>query len=213
MNHVLRYLFFVFVVYPMTLILIGLNVRRRELLPQAGPALIVANHNSHLDALTLISLFGLKRLRYVRPVAAADFFLRNRLLGWFSTRVIGIIPLDRAPKGTRSDPLAGIVAALERSEILILFPEGTRGEPEQLAEFKTGVAHVAKRSPETSVTPIYMHGLGKSLPRGEALFVPFFCDIFVGEALHWTGNRGEFMDLLNQRMESLAAEGTFPDWN
>ena len=213
MNHVVRSLFFLFVVYPAVLIVVGLNVRRRHLLPDQGPAIVVANHNSHLDALTLMTLFGLKRLRQVRPVAAADFFLRNRWIGWFATRVIGIIPLNRNVKGVRTDPLAPIADALNRADIVILFPEGTRGEPEQLQEFKTGVSHIAKRFPSAPVVPIFLHGLGKSLPRGEALLVPFFCDVFVGESFEWTGDRESFMQKLDSRMKILADEGNFSEWN
>lgn len=35
----------------------------------------------------------------------------------------------------------------------------------------------------TTVTPIVMHGLGRSLPKGEALLVPFNCDVIIGEAM------------------------------
>ena len=109
--------------------------------------------------------------------------------------------------------LAGASAALERGDILILFPEGSRGEPEQLDAFKTGVAHLAKRYPAAAVTPVFLHGLGKALPRGTWLLVPFFCDVFVGEALAWTGERASFMAALEQRTAALAAEGHFPAWD
>ncbi len=212
MNHPLRYLFFVLVVRPVTLIVIGLNVRRRQLLPPSGSAILVANHNSHLDAFVLMSLFPLRLLSRLRPVAAADFFLKDRLRAWFATQIVGIIPLQREVKGMRIDPLADLSAALERGEILILFPEGSRGTPEQRAEFKTGIAHLAKRHPTVTITPIFTHGLGKALPRGEGILVPFFCDLFVGEPMTWTGDRESFMTDLNDRIESLACEGTIPEW-
>ncbi len=218
MIRVLRYLFFLLVIRPLALIVLGLNVRRHELLPQTGPALVVSNHNSHLDALVLMTLFGMKRLHLVNPVAAVDYFLRDqprlrhRLLGWFALNIVGIIPLERSMKGVRSDPLAGISEALEEGRVLILFPEGTRGEPEHLEDFKTGVAHVAKRHPEVPVVPVFMHGLGKALPKGEGLLVPFICDVFVGESFCWTGSRDSFMQELSERFAGLAEEGHFDEW-
>jgi 1-acyl-sn-glycerol-3-phosphate acyltransferase len=212
MNHTLRFLFFLLIVYPVMLVVIGLNVRRRHLLPSTGPAIVVANHNSHLDVMALLTLFGIRRLRIVRPVAAADFFLSNRWLAWFSTRIIGIIPLQRNVKGMRTDPLAGITQAIERGEILVLFPEGTRGEPERLEEFKNGVSHVAKRHPQVPIIPVFLHGLGKTLPRGEGLFVPFFCDVFIGEPFYWNGERDRFMQSLHERMRSLIAEAHLPEY-
>lgn len=212
MNPVLRWLFFAFVVRPVVLVVLGLNVRHRERLPKAGPALIAANHNSHLDTLVLMSLFPLNRLPTLRPVAAQGYFFRTPLLKWFSLNVIGIIPLDRKPKASGRHPLAPIDEALARGDVVILFPEGSRGEPEQLCEFKSGVAHVAERNPAVPVHPVYLHGLGKALPKGEALLVPFFCDVFAGDPLTWPGDRHAFMHDLTTRMTDLAAEGRFPAW-
>lgn len=203
----LRFLFFLLIVRPIMLIVLGFNVRNYDRLPRKGPLLIVANHNSHLDALALITLFGMKQLKHVRTVAAADYFLKNRFLAWFSVNIIGIIPFDRRMKNSgckRDHPLSPISDALGESKIVILFPEGSRGEPEKLDEFKSGVAHIAKRHPDLLVIPIFMYGFGKSLPRGEALFVPFICDLFIGEPLKWTGDRVSFMDLLNSIIRSLA---------
>lgn len=222
MNRLLRFLFFGVVVRIVVLCLLGLNVRHRERLPAQGPAILVANHNSHLDTMVLISLFPLRLLPRIRPAAAMDYFLRNKLLAWFALNIIGIIPVARKPE-TSVDviscraskpihPLQGCKDALKRGDILIFFPEGTRGEPEQRAKFKSGIAHLVEHHPEVPVIPIFMHGLGKALPRGESLLVPFFCDVFVGEALHSSGSRVDFMLNLEQGMEKLEGEGEFNKW-
>ena len=212
MNKLCRLLFFALLVRPIMLVVLGLNVRRREGLPAKGPAVLVANHNSHLDAVTLMSLFPLRMLPKLRPVAAQDYFFRNPLLKWFALRIMGILPLDREGKSKRKHPLAGINEALDRGEIVIVFPEGSRGAPEQLGDFKAGIAHIAKKNPEAPVIPIYMHGLGKVLPKGEALLVPFFLDVFIGEPIPWEGNKIEFMEHMTNQMTSLAEEGNFSPW-
>lgn len=210
--HWLRFLFFALVVRPLALVVLGMNIRHRERLPRRGPAIVVANHNSHLDALVMITLFPMRMLRRLRPVAAADYFFTYRWLAWFSLRVIGIIPIKRKHVSLKEDPLADLDAALGRGEILILFPEGARGEPEKLERFKSGIAHLAKRHPDVPITPLFLHGLGKALPRDEAVLVPFFCDVFVGEVMKWEGDKNKFMDELMAAVLALAAEGNFKDW-
>lgn len=209
MNHALRTLFFALIVRPLMMVILGTNVRRHNLLPEKGPAIIVANHNSHLDVFALMNILGLDRLRHVRPVAAADYFLTRPLRRWFSTRIVGIIPIDRKRTRRAKDgrhPLEPISEALREGAIVILFPEGSRGEPEQLSEFQSGIAHLAKRHPEAPLTPIFMHGLGKAMPKGEALIVPFFVDVFVGEAIEPTLPKKELMQTLNDSMADLAKE-------
>lgn len=233
MDSLLRWIFFGVIVRFIVWIFLGLNIRHRERLPNSGPAIIVANHNSHLDALVLISLFPLKLLPQIRPAAAMDYFLSNRLLAWFAMNIIGIIPVVRKPHPrtaknrfitaefeTANPPssrnpyhlLSHCERALYREEILIFFPEGTRGEPEKRSKFKTGIAHLLAEFPEVPVIPVYIHGLGKALPKGEALLVPFFCDVFVGKPITWEGDRNEFMQTLEEAMEELEQEGNFSEW-
>ena len=208
----LRWCFFAFVVRPLVLVILGCNVRHRSRLPAAGPAIVAANHNSHLDTLVLMALFPHRMLGRLRPVAAADYFLRHRLRSWFAHRIMGIIPLPRGRPERGTDPLAACDAALDRGEILILFPEGTRGAPEAMADFKGGVARLAERHPTVPVVPVYLHGLGKALPRGTWVLVPFFVDVFVGTARVWGGDRRGFMDDLTSAIREGAEAVHPPAW-
>jgi len=212
MVSVLRWLFFSLIVRPIVGIVLGMNVRGREHLPKSGPAIVTANHNSHLDAMVLMSLLPHRLLHRVRPVAAADYFMKGRFLSWFSTRIIGILPIARK-SGSDEDPLAGCYKALEAGEILIIFPEGSRGEPEQMAEFRGGVAKLAKLYPDVPVTPVFMHGLGKALPRGEGLLVPFMLDIYVGPDLQGSDKHDDFLATLRKRIQTLASQHQTASWD
>ena len=124
MNRFLKILFFALVVKPLVLIGLGLNIRGRKNLPTAGGSIVAANHNSHLDALVLMSLFKLSQIHRIRPVAAADYFTSNRYLSWFSRVCMGIIPLERTAARFKLEDFDVCHAALDAGDILIIFPEG-----------------------------------------------------------------------------------------
>ena len=212
LNKALRFLFYAVIVRTVVMLVLGLHIRHKEKLPTKGPVIIVANHNSHLDTMVLMSLLPLKLLPQIQPVAAMDYFLRNPVMAWFALKIIGILPLKRKADYRGEDILSPVHAALEDNQILIFFPEGSRGKPEQLSTFKSGLAKIAQQHPNVPIVPILLHGLGKSLPKGEALLVPFFCDVFVGDAMKWTGDRKAFMAQLAQQMAALDAEGDFSAW-
>lgn len=212
MNGFLRFIFYRVFIKLIVMVVLGLNIRHKEKLPQNGPAIIAANHNSHLDTMILMTLLPTHLLAITKPVAAADYFLRNPLFAWFALKIVGILPIKRKRENRKDDPLAPVHESLNNGNILIFFPEGSRGEPEHLSNFKGGVAKLAQHHPDIPIVPVLLHGLGKALPKGEALLVPFFCDVFVGDALYWAGDKKEFMHHLEQSMESLSSEGQFSAW-
>ena len=135
--------------------------------------------------MVLISLFPISQITRVRPVAASDYFMRSRCFAWFSQNIIGIIPLKRKPSKEDGHPLSAVVEALNRGDIIIIFPEGSRGIPGEMESFKRGISHLAKEFPSTPVVPIYINGTGKALPKGEALFVPFIISVMIGDPLYY----------------------------
>ncbi len=210
MDRYLRLAFFLLIVRPVVYVLLGLNIRHRERLPTQGPAIIAANHNSHLDTLVLMSLLPIRLLAKVRPVAAVDYFMRNRFLAWFATRIIGIIPVSRTTAG--GNPLAGCFEALRKGDILILFPEGSRGVPERMQSFKQGIRVIGRKFPSVPVVPVFLHGLGRALPKGEIVLVPIFCDVFIGSSITYADTDQNFIPDLAAAFEALASEGRLPIW-
>jgi 1-acyl-sn-glycerol-3-phosphate acyltransferase len=192
-------------VRPVARLLFSLDVIGGEKLPTHGPAIVAANHNSHVDTVVLLCLFPSQLLPKIRPVAAADHFDKGGFGSWFSRNIIGIIPIKRGGASRHEDVLAGAKEALARGEILVVFPEGSRGEPEQMTRFKTGVARLAESFPEAPVTPVYLQGAGRSLPKDAKLLVPFNTTAVVGDALTWTGATHGFVDELRARIEALKA--------
>ena len=194
MNRLLKILFFALIVKPLSLIILGLNLPGKNNLPLNGPAIIAANHNSHLDTMVLMSLYPLNHIHKVRAVAAADYSFRNGYLKWFSLSIIGIIPLERASRKRKEELFAGCKEALEQNDILIIYPEGTRGKAGKMSELKKGIYHISKSMAQAvPVTPIVMNGLSKALPKDELVLVPFNCDVIIGEARTPTENAELFI--------------------
>ena len=204
----LKKLFFIFFVKPLILFVSGVHLKNRQNLPKKNsPAIIVSNHNSHLDTLTLMSLFPIKDLDNITPIGAKDYFFKNPFIRFISKYLIEVTPIDREMKKSQTHPLANVYKALEENKIIILYPEGSRGEPEELKTFKSGIAHLAKKYPSVPIYPVFMYGTGRSLPKGEALFVPFIIDINIGEALYFDGSLAkEFTCLVEERILELKRE-------
>jgi 1-acyl-sn-glycerol-3-phosphate acyltransferase len=208
----LRIAFSALVAFPVVRLWLGLTVRNRDRLPLRGPAIIAANHNSHLDICTLLTLFPLAQAPDIRPAAAADYFMKGGALSWVARNLVGIIPVVRngappAADGSREDPLEACYEALAAGNILIIFPEGTRGEPGEMQALKAGISFLAKRFPEAPVVPLYMDGLDRAMPKGTWIPLPFFVDINVGMPLSWKDDAEEdktvFMARLTDRFHQL----------
>jgi len=212
-----RHAFLHLVARPLAAFFTGADVIGAEHLPTAGPAIIAANHNSHVDTLLLLTMFPARLIGRLRPVAAADYFLRGPVIGWFSRSLIGIVPITRDGEGRkdggREDVLAPARAALAAGDIVIIFPEGTRGAAtDELGPMKAGVARLAAAFPGAPVIPVWIEGAGRVLPKGALLPAPMNCTVLVGEATRWCGDRDRFLEALRASLEGLRKSAPPQRW-
>ncbi|MBZ5637716.1 MAG: 1-acyl-sn-glycerol-3-phosphate acyltransferase [Acidobacteriia bacterium] len=172
-------LFQALIVRPVILGFVGVRYRRRALVPK-GPCLVVANHNSHLDAGVLLTLFPLRRVAHVHPVAAADYFGKTLLRRTMALLFMNGIPIERVARAGH-DTLQPMIRALEAGESLILFPEGSRGEAGVVGPFRSGVGRLVQAVPGLLVVPVFLTGPERIWPRGQRIPVPLGIDANVGK--------------------------------
>ena len=165
----------------------GLRVTHAERLPRTGPAILVANHNSHFDTLALFALFSSDKAPSLGSVVARDYFCAGSLIGWIARRLMGAIPVARSWQPSEGDPLAGCSRALDSGKILVLYPEGTRGTPGRMSELKAGVAYLARRHPSVPVIPVALTGVDRVLPKGAVVPLPLTVAAHVGQPRCWIG--------------------------
>jgi 1-acyl-sn-glycerol-3-phosphate acyltransferase len=136
-----------------------------------GQCVVISNHNTHIDTMLLFRLFPLSRISRVKVAAAKDHFSKG--FTGFSGRILfKLILLERHAKDSAA-ALDPIEEAIKEGFSVILFPEGTRGEPGVIQHFKSGIGKISMDFPELPIYPVYISGAEKTMPRGSILPVPF----------------------------------------
>jgi 1-acyl-sn-glycerol-3-phosphate acyltransferase len=187
-------------------IIVGVRFDNTNFLAREKQFIIIANHNSHLDTMTIMASIPRSIIHKVKPVAAADHFGKTKLKARLSNYFVNTLLIQRKrDKGNPlNDPINLMVKALDEGYSLILFPEGTRGEPEVQQPLKPGVALVLKQRPLVKYVSVYMKGMGKAMPKNDSLIVPFTSSIKFGTPT--SINDGEDVISILQKMETQFAE-------
>lgn len=191
----------------------GVRLRWRGCLPRVTPRIYFANHSSHLDGLVLWTGLPPELRACTSLVAARDYWGRTSLRRWMTSRVFRAILVERgatpggARGGERKHPLEALIAALERGESLILFPEGTRHAGADMLPFKSGLYHLAKAFPEAELVPVYLDNFYRVLPKGCRLMVPILCTVTLGAPLRLEAgeSRRDFLTRMQGAVEELKA--------
>jgi 1-acyl-sn-glycerol-3-phosphate acyltransferase len=140
---------------PVARLLYRVTATGTERLPAYGPCLVIANHAFWFDPCIL----GTSLPRPITPIMTQRFyevwFLRPLLKHVFRVIVVPETPLKR-----ETPELEQAIAALDRGEVVVIFPEGylRRKEEAPLRRFGQGVWHILHARPHTPVVACWVEG-------------------------------------------------------
>jgi 1-acyl-sn-glycerol-3-phosphate acyltransferase len=184
----------------------GAQVRWKGCQPQPVQRIYYANHSSHFDCLVLLSVLPNKLRQTVRPVAAADYWLKKPMRQWFSTKVMRAICIERLKLTKSNNPITDLTEVIDKGDSLIIFPEGGRGENSEIREFKSGLYYLTKARPDVELVPTYIDNANRILPKGEHIPIPMLCSVTFGEPIRRAANetKTEFLNRAKIALENCA---------
>jgi len=167
-----------FIAFMLSRLVYRYRLRGDEHIPTSGPALLVCNHVSFIDAVLLMAASP-------RPIR---FIMDHRIfatpvLGWLFrlAKCIPIAPQKDDP-ATYGAAFAQARAVLADGELLGIFPEGGITRDGSLQPFKGGVMKIVEGLPDVPVVPLALQNLWGSffsrVERGEAMVKPFRRGLF-----------------------------------
>jgi len=143
-------------------------IGKRNLSSLKGPAVFVANHQSHFDAPICLAALGGRIRRRLVVAAAADYFYSTAVKGAAASLALGTVPFVRQG-GSSRESLQLLKDLAGRGWSVLIFPAGTRGTG--ASGFKKGFAYIAVDA-QVPVVPMYLHGLEDVMPKGSFLPLP-----------------------------------------
>ena len=124
--------------------------------------MLVANHASHLDALSLLAALPSRQAHLAYSLAAGDHFFTSTPAAAFAAYAVNALPVWRT-RTTRHE-LAALRERLESDRLIyILFPEGTRSRDGAMGRFRGGIGALVAGS-QVPVVPCFLDGAHAAWP-------------------------------------------------
>jgi 1-acyl-sn-glycerol-3-phosphate acyltransferase len=128
--------------------------------PTSGPVLLVANHQSHLDA-PVIATTCRRPLWFVARVG----LFKSRPFAWL-IRTFNAIPIRQGESDAAA--IRAIIARLKAGGAVLIFPEGARTFDGSMQPFARGAAVLIRRT-GCPVVPVAVDGCFEAWPRTRTL--------------------------------------------
>jgi 1-acyl-sn-glycerol-3-phosphate acyltransferase len=141
---------------------------RHRLVRLAGPAILVANHCSHVDTPVLLLSLPAAWRRRTAVAAAADYFYGSRLVAAAVSLAFGTVPLDRG-QGAGAD-VPHIRRLLDAGWNLVVFAEGTRSRDGRVGRMRSGAA-ILSADHGVPIIPVHISGTHEAMPIGHRWMV------------------------------------------
>lgn len=163
-----------------------------------------ANHTSNGDMPMIWAVLPAALRRTVRPVAAADYWLKNPIRAFVGPEVFNCVLVDRRPE-VKDKPMDKILQALDDGSSLIIFPEGNRNMTEDpLLPFKAGLYNMGLARPDVDLVPTWVANLNTIMPKGEVIPLPLICTVTFGAPIKVA--EGESKDVFLARAAAALAD-------
>ena len=149
--------------------------------PRPVQRVYYANHVSNGDMPMIWAVLPPAIRRNVRPVAAADYWLKTPLRAFVGPEVFRCVLVDRRTEARQENPMEAILSALDDGSSLIIFPEGNRNMTDApLLPFRAGLYNIAKARPDVELVPTWIANLNDIMPKGEVIPLPLICTVTFG---------------------------------
>ena len=173
-----------------TTLLFDLKVYGAHRVPTEGGVLLVSNHQSYLDPV----LLGARLPRTLSYMAKASLF-KIAPFAWF-IRSLGAFPVRQGQGDIRA--LKEAIERAQEGHALMIFPEGSRSDDENLLPIEPGIALVIRKA-NVPVVPAVIDGAIDAWPRGHKLFRARPIRILYGKPMDLTGlSREQVVDLIGK---------------
>lgn len=158
-----------------------LTIHGRKHLPLDESFIMVCNHTSHLDTVSLLAALPVRRVHRAFPAAAVDYFFSSVPRSALAVLFVNALPFDRQARGAESLDVCRELLA-RRGHVLIIFPEGTRTQTGEVGRFRSGIARLVAGG-RTPVVPCHLDGGFRALPKGAAFPRPRRLTLRIGKPM------------------------------